>query len=531
MKKISTLIKYELINLIRGGLVWVMALLYIFGVQQVISSMNSSSGWYIAIFKLIKVSWLPLNLIAIPLMLMAIKIGKSDTEIFQAMDISTGEVFLSKIGVILIIDFLILFLNMLIYIIVAVISKPSLEYILYQGGGYILNSVVFLLVFSILGLVIGQTISKSGGDILSFLFIIILFIGLSNFYKTFNMIIPVINIETFPTSFNAIKYGKEYIYHNIFWITIILSFLTILYTCNYKKAERKKIRQYRLGVIVFSIIICLFLGIQLYLMKPTFYNIGTRKDVNEQNYKDNKTFFAKEDCGYYISKYNMDISIGDELKSKCTMDIEINKNNIKNLQFGLYDKLHIEKITLNGNDIGFIREGNSVKINLDNKYKSGEKVKLEVCYKGKINTEWLQGKDLFFVRNNSIFLADVFEWYPKLNDSKLKDYNIQINNDSKNKLYSNLEVRKEIGGYNLCGRDSEVFLVSGKLKERNYKGYLFVGNEEVINNDENCNILIKISEKDSVYREEKKKIIVSPFIPGISKMDKGYEKAYLKSLD
>ena len=86
LKKISALIKYEVIDIFRGKLIWIIFFLYLFGVIQVISSMKMGGYSFFTLVGLIKVSWLPLNFIMIPVMLLSMKIGESENEIFKILD-------------------------------------------------------------------------------------------------------------------------------------------------------------------------------------------------------------------------------------------------------------------------------------------------------------------------------------------------------------------------------------------------------------------------------------------------------------
>ncbi|MBU3173528.1 hypothetical protein [Clostridium estertheticum] len=97
MRKINALIKYEIINLKRGKLIWVIAALYAFGIQQTISSMNSGDGIFLSVVGVIKVSWLPLNLIMVPILILCMKIGQSHNDIFEIIDISHRKIMLSKL--------------------------------------------------------------------------------------------------------------------------------------------------------------------------------------------------------------------------------------------------------------------------------------------------------------------------------------------------------------------------------------------------------------------------------------------------
>ncbi|MBU3208162.1 hypothetical protein [Clostridium algidicarnis] len=67
-------------------------------------------------------------------------------------------------------------------------------------------------------------------------------------------------------------------------------------------------------------------------------------------------------------------------------------------------------------------------------------------------------------------------------------------------------------------------LVSGhNIKERVYKGNLFIGNEEYINSDKTCDNLLNIKEKDKALNEVKKFIQV----PLDYYIKECYEKVYI----
>ncbi|WP_032121231.1 hypothetical protein [Clostridium amazonitimonense] len=533
MRKINALIKYEVTNLKRGKLIWIMSILYAFGVQQCISSMYKNEGLLLSLVGLIKVSWLPLNFIMIPLMLISMEIGKSDNEIFKAMDISHKERMLSKVITVFIVDGVILAINITLAIIIGLLSKVSMEYFLYQIIGYTVNTMIFLLVCSSIGLLIGQVFCRYVGEEIGFIIVIICFVILSNFYKTSNTIIPLINIRTFPSNFDIISYDKRYLYHNIFWLIMCFAFFIICFLSLSKKEEIKKNLLVKLGPLILMISVAMYLSVGIYSMSPSFYDIASREDSIKGQYdydrEEIRTFFGKKDCGYYIDKYDMDININNKLNNNCSMEIKVDGVKINSIELGLYKKLNISKLEVDGQEVNFERTNHSFIVNLPRGYGRGEKIKMNVNYEGIINTQWVQGKQLFFVRNNGIFLADVFEWYPKLNHSNIKEYSLDIKYSGKNKIYSNLNEENKLGECKIKGKDKEIFLVSGNIKERKYKDYLFIGNEEGINSDKKCDRLI--NEVLNKNLSEVKKIVIAPYIPGIKKMDENYEKAYLGSED
>ncbi|MCB2353726.1 ABC transporter permease [Clostridium estertheticum] len=529
MRKINALIKYEVINLKRGKLIWVIAALYAFGIQQIISSMKLGDVTFLSVVGLIKDSWLPLNFIMVPILLLCMKIGQSHNDIFEIIDISHRKIMLSKFLTLSIIEGFVLILNIIVLVAFGVICKVSVGYFLYQSIGYIINTIVFLAVCTCVGLVIGQTISKYLGEVIGFISIILVFLILCNFYKISNIIVPLINIRTIPGVFDVISYDKSYLYHNILWLMISFGLLILPYDYKYRKKENRKNTLFQMGVLALSIILCIYLGRSIYLMRPSYYNITSRNEDISAKYSDNKdgTFFGEKKCGYYIDKYNMNLDISNKLKNDCEMEVKVNGSGVNSLELGLYEKLDISKIEVQGKKLKFKRTNNSFIVTLPREYKNNEIINMKVSYEGEINTRWVQGEELFYVRNNSFFLADVFEWYPKLNDDRDKEYNINIKYAGKNKIYSNLNEKSKSKQYEFQGKDREVVLISGNISDRTYKGYLFIGNEEYINSNNKCNDVIDYLK---TKRNPINRILLSPFIPE-AKMDKPYEKMFLYSVN
>ncbi|WP_027631881.1 ABC transporter permease [Clostridium hydrogeniformans] len=527
MRKINALVKYELINLKRGKLIWIMAILYIFGIEQCISAMFTFGENSLSLVKLIQNSWLPLNFIMIPLILLSMKVGESDDELFRTMNISIKQTMIGKILTLITIDIVILALNLGVAIVISLLNKVSMEYFLYQILGYMINSVICLIVCNFLGLLIGETLSKYGGSIIGFIVTIISFVILCNFYKTSNEIFPLIDIKVLTNKFNVIAYDSRYLYHNLFWVIISAVFFQLILIHRYWQQNKRKALFKLKGTLVISIAFSAFLGVNVYSMSPKYYDIRSRNDVINGRYTNdnNETFFGKEDLGYYVDKYNMDLSINDGIENYCSMKIKIDKDNISSLELGLYKELTLSKVEVDNKAVEFDRTNHSFIINLPREYKKGETINVNTHYYGKVNTVWIKGTQLFFIRNNWMFLGDVFEWYPKLNDSRIKEYTLDIKFTGENKIYSNLDGESALGKCNISGKDRDIFLVRGNVKEREYKGYLIVGNEEEISSNNECDILINVIEKKGLKKI--KKIVSSPFVPGSGKLDKPYEKGYL----
>lgn len=523
MNKIKSLIKYELLDLKRSPLFWVMGILYIFGIQQVIGNMTSRGGSYLTLIGFQKDSWLPLNLLMIPILFIGIKIGKNENDIFKSMDISFKEFLVSKLLIISLINFIIFFISIVIFTVISLLSKVSLQYFIRNSIFYITNTIILLLMCSSLGLFIGSFISKHVGDVISYILAVGSFVLLSNFYKEPIGLFPLINCNVLTSVFYVNTYEKSYLYHNVFWALMAVNFIVLIVIKGVWKKKTLKI----LSVAVFSIsiLICAYCFSNVISVKTTYYDIYSKRDAGFYNKKNSiSTFFSNDDCGYYVDKYSMDISIDNKINNVCNMQVVINKDNVNLLEFGLYNKLNISEIQVNGKKTDFKRTINSFIVEFPKAYKSGDIVDVEVAYQGEVNTIWDQSIKMFYVSDNRVFLGDVFEWYPKLNDSLQKTYDMKIKYDGKNKIYSNLDGTSQEKNYKFSGKDKEILLISGDLQEVKYKDITIIGNEEYVNNSEYCDIMINRMEKELGGKGDK--IILGTFIPGGKKMKENYEKVY-----
>lgn len=531
LTKINALIKYELINLKRGLLIWIIAILYAIGIQQIISYMYSNGISFLCLAGTIKFSWIPLNFIMVPFLILGMKIGKSDNDIFKITNITHKEEMLSKLGVLLVIDSVILIANIIFVVIIGIICRLTLQYFLYQTIGYIINTISYLIVCNALGIFIGQVINKNLGDVIGFIVIIVMFAVLCNFYKLSNVIVPLIDIRQFSTPFDVISYDKSYFFHILFWIIVSFILLIVFYMSKYPNKNKQKVIVFQILVVLFASCACIYLARSNYLMRPKFYDIVSRSDAGDYN-NSYKTFYSKNNSDYYVDKYNMNISIDDKFINDCEIDIKVTSNNVNSIELGLFNQLNISKVQIDGKKLSFRRTNNSFIVNLPSKPKSGDTINMKLSYEGVINTTWLNGEELFFVRNNGLFLADVFEWYPKLNDNKIKDYIVNIKYNGRNSIYSNLDEDKKQGQYIFSGKDQEIFFIAGNIEERKYKDCLIIGNKEYINCDEQCKFYINLCSQGIFNNGDNSdtiinKIILGPNIPGIKKMDGYYKNAYI----
>ncbi|MGL5352817.1 MAG: hypothetical protein ACRDA5_05760, partial [Clostridium sp.] len=426
-----------------------------------------------------------------------------------------------------IINTIILIIGGCIYTYVAIVCNVSIDYFIDLFKVYLINTIIFLTITSIIGLVIGQYIPKLIGEIPGYIILLFSFLFLSNFYKEGNGILPLYHIDTFPSTFDMFSFNNIYILYIIFWVVVFTLGLNLLY-------ESGEVNSWMKGKKIIAIIIMVLIcsGIAIVALKnsPTFYNVVANEKDEKINTRDldNSTYYAEKESGYSISEYNMNVKMSDTLENKCEMIFNIEESDVREVEFGLFKELKIDNIKVESKDVDYEREGNVVKVKLIDKTEKNSILKIEVAYKGKVNTVWQQSHKMFSVKKESIFLADVFEWYPKLNDGKIKKYNVKVDYNSNNNIYSNLN---EVSEKNFSGEDQEVFFVSGNLKEVDYKGYKIVANEEYLKTNYQLDNTIKsfevIKKQRNIPDNEVNKIIYAPNLPG--KIFTNYKSAYLNT--
>lgn len=529
MRKIKALMKNELINFKRSKLAWAMGILYVLGMAFSIYIDIKQSGNDFILSEFIKSSWIPLNFIMIPFLIFSMHIGKSFNSIFDSTDISYKEKKLAKILSVGFIGLIIVIFNSIVCIIFGIICKVSINYFFYQFFGYIINTFVTLIALGAIGLFIGEIITKKASEVLSFILIMGLFILLCNFYKFKNFITPLYYIRQFPSNFDIFNYDKSYFYHNILWVVLSYMIIKITFYKENKNEKRKFIIS--LSTFIASFILSIFLIINLHSLLPDLFLPGKKmsEPLGSKLMEKNDTFRNEEEKKYYAYKYKMNIELDSNLKNSCEITIKTLQDKINSLEIGLFNKLNITGIYVDNTKLDYTRTNNSVVINLLKEYKKDDIINLKIDYEGNINTVWgnkirdeisTQYQQLFYVKKNLIALDGTFEWYPKQNDTREKEYILNIKYNSKNKLFSNLEGSFSKGEYKFQGNDKEIVLVSGGLiKEREYKGNTFIGNEEYINNDEICEALLSSKERSNL--KDAKKII---HVPLCYYSDECYEK-------
>lgn len=497
MRKIKSLLKYEFLNLNRNFIIIIMFLLFIFGLQQQLWTSRISGEFQLNLVTFLKSFWLPINLIYIPILIINEIIGSSNQSIFEVLNISKKERFLGKFFTSAIINLIIIIVNIVIIAVVAIIAKAPLKYSLYFIFMYLLNIITALFCYSSIGLLIGETISKSRFRIFSYLLMILFFLTTNNFYREPNMLTPIMKVDPLPSTFELFSLDKLTFYHFIFWNLITLLILYLLY--NIKELKSLMLKN--------KIILC-FLAVAIFasFLVGSKYN-PKKYCIQNDNINENYEKQSALSDGFTIESYNMKLKLQDIVSNDCDMNIIINKENLNKLELSLYHTLKPSIIKINETDTKFTYKDDKLTILLQNKYKEGEKINVFIKYSGIINTVDEQGKKSFFVNSHSIFLGDYFPWYPKPEFmGNTKKYEIKIENNN-GQVYSNLnEENKGV----FKGQGKEIFLVKNKLFSKHlYKGIEFVGNIEQIGTDAQCEHLMYAFE-DMSKLDNYKRLIATP---------------------
>jgi len=527
VKKALSIFKCEFTNLKRSKILWVTLALYLIGYQQLFSALFNHFEFKGGLVSLIKLSWLPINFIMIPLLIISCNIGASRNEIFNVMDVTPVEKIFGNAMSVLMIDLIFSLINFGIVVVIAVISKVSLSYFWYLFLGHSINTILTLIVVTFIGLLIGEVFGDILLGILSYFVIGVFFIIACSFYKTEASILTLYDIPCFGSNLFLFKYDEFFTYHIVFWSSIIIVAIMLIYITECKFTfHRISILPGVIMVPFLIVAVVSFISGQSF--KPTHYEFNKEENITCDYIRvPYYSFFGKENGKYHVANYDMDIQLARNFENKCNMDIVITEDGVKELTFGLYGKLNIKEILIEGEKASYTRDNRKFTVRLPKESNKGEKIKLLVNYEGRINTVWSQGTTLFFSENNSSFLADVFEWYPKVNDDSEKNYSIKVTHGSK--LYSNLQTSYEDGLYYLSGSDKEIFLLSGNISERQYKGLSFIGNEEYFKTEKQCENAISLA-KACNWGENRgfNRIIYGPFVPSTNKnVQKTYKGVYL----
>lgn len=552
MSKVKGIFRYEFKNIIRSKLIWVTGLLAIFALMYIYKwgirvYINEGGKFPGGTLSYIGLSWVFVNFTTLPILIISFNTGKGRNEIFGTTNLKPSEMLIGKLGAVLTVGGIFFLLNILVPLILAICDGLSLEYMAYLMKYYLIINVIAFLAVIILGFFIGQVLHSFLGDVVCFLFIIALFVVTCNIRKNFLTPNILYYTNTFASTFSYFNFTDRFKYHILFWTAIIALCILAIYMLEYKAAYNKILKINLILILAISTIA----GTACYkeiAAAPVKYRNITKKVMDgiiEQGlnlralsieYIGNPnsktplycTYYAKDDCGYYVSSYDMDMDNKENFSNRCTMEVSVTKDSLTTMEFGLYGKLKIKKLTVDGKAAAFTQEDTKFSVQLPQQKNNGDKVKIYVEYEGSINTTDMQGVKMFFVYNSSASLTGTFEWYPKLNDKQEKNYTIKMN-EGKQQIYSNLEVSKNGDSALLKGSDSEIFILYGELKEKTYNGYTFVAPEGDFLTNVQCDKAISLlgdiqkyggangnknyeDENSNIPEKGFKRIILGPFI-------------------
>ena len=494
--RIISLIRYELIELRRKPIVIIVGILFLFALQQVLWAGKIDNSFNLGLVTFLKNYWLPINLIYIPLLIIFSDIGASDTEVFKIINIKPVNRFASKVCASLIITGLILFVTLITLILVGWICNVPFKYFLYQSSLALINCSLSLFTIMGLGLLIGKFIKI---DIIKYILILFLFMGINNFYKNTNVLAPLYHIDMVQSTFELISTGSVFKSHIIIYTLIIILSLILLYI---GEEEGKKglisVKSIICTVVVIGIISLIIVNTKKF--EPVEYSVET--DNIDILYDENK----ENNDGFNILEYDMKININKEFKNDCNIKIEVVNDNLSTIKLKLFNKLEVIELSLNNKDISFERDGDNIIINRDTYDRT---LNINIKYKGIINTFGEREGKKYFSNSSSIFLADYFEWYPKGEYRGYdKKYSLNIIKSGNKKIYSNLN-STSAGKYE--GRDKEIFLVMGNIEEKKYDNHTYVGNIELIDSREKIEVVNSIFNEDEISMlNEKTNIIFTP---------------------
>ncbi|PPK43928.1 hypothetical protein, partial [Clostridium algidicarnis] len=343
MRKIKALIRYNFLNLHRIFIIIIMMILFLFGIQQQLWASRISGAFHLNLITFLKTSWLPINLIYIPILIINEIISSSDQEIFHVLNISKKERFLGKFFTSAVINLAIIIVNVLILVGVAIIAKAPLKYSLYLISMFLLNIFTGLFCCSAIGLLIGETMSKFRYRILSYVLIILFFLGTNNFFKEPNILTPIMKFDPLSSTFELFSLDKLTLYHFMLWNLIGLLAMYLIY--NIKDLQFLKFRnKIILCFLIVAIFSCLFVGSKY---NPDRYFI--LKDNINENYEKESNLSE----GFTIESYNMKLKLKDRIFNDCNMDIIINNKNLNKLNLSLYHSLKVSSINVNEKEVEF----------------------------------------------------------------------------------------------------------------------------------------------------------------------------------
>lgn len=277
-------------------------------------------------------------------------------------------------------------------------------------------------------------------------------------------IIKYINIFS-DMAYTRYSYTMGYVFDQFYimdksicFIIIATCFLLLYFKNKFKGKNKYKI----LTVISTSLILSL---------SSLIYNIGYNIHYTNEDYTYNKEFDSLDIANKYkITNYSMNLNLDNRLNNNVSLNFKnISNEKISNIDLILDDIFKVDEIVVNNKKLDFIHEENILNINIPNDMLLDNNFEIKISYSGFVHVLNSVYQYMYIANSNNVMLPmDSLAWYPKTNDNNMINFDININ--SKNKVYSNLELTKiDINGSNYelkyTGNSNDVFLYSGNYKE------------------------------------------------------------------
>lgn len=520
MDNTKNMVMKVLTSLVKTKLFWIMIILYIFGIEECLRLMFYDGNWIGGFLPYIRGAYVPLNLVMLPLLFISYKVAKIKFDGKGYRNILEKNKLKVKGIAILIISLMLQLVAIILGIVIAIVSKVDFNYFIYYFGFYFIAVTLFFALTSSLGMFVG-IVSKDKKK-LDYAILIIIFCLLNTFWRSKEDVLALYPFTAYSGNFYFAEYDIKFFSKIVFWIGILVALVLIMTMLSSSNENtRKKFKVFTVGALTLSLISMILNS----SYKVPIYEMDRKREVVGDF---TRTYYAKSNIGYYISKYNMNLELNDNIKNECSMNVKITKNNIGYIDLGLYNKLYVSEVYGDDKKLEFNQENNKLTIKFDSELNIGDEILVKVLYEGDPDVRWLQGEKMFFVEENTLFLAETFEWYPKLNDFKEKEYEISIDYSGNNKIYTNLEEKD--GVYK--GKDKEIYLVSGRINEKEYKGYRLIGNEENFLTDEQCETIVDLVNKEKKYMKNGdsiKDILFVPNMPSVNYIH--YKNGYFYAAD
>lgn len=383
------------------------------------------------------------------------------------------------------------FINIVLIIEIIILGHlhNSIPWLVRESVSYIL--LYFLLtsmISSVIGLLIGEIISKKSGYF--FLLIIGAFIGPLG-VNIIQQIFAILNIN--PMKLKAffvwinlgqyapdmginLQYGleiesKRFIHHIVFLFIVVGLYFVLLCFRKFERPEHKKLSIKASAISIVLIII----SVIIYNQSIFIYKAGSTdnhgKDVEDFIYYDNKKKVYEEIADYEIKSIQGKLDLRKHLVFSGNIGIETKKP-IDKITMSLYHGFIIKNITANGKACSWKQNGDICTINLKETYSENSPIQLHMEYEGMSSQYFFAGQKATLLTNYFAFLPfqgkakvmlvenSSLNTIPLKNNKKI-DYQLEILNNKK--IYSNLSnTNKDI--YEGDTTDG-VIILSGHINE------------------------------------------------------------------